>query len=143
MTAGVYTIYDNNSIKMVFSGNEEIRDLNMSEGDFFIEGQFTDEYYYVKNGTIKELPEKPEYPCEFDSITESWIWQEDISWNDLREERNLLLEQNFDVVAMNPFRWNSLSLEQQEAYSNYRQALLDLPNNLEDPRNVIWPTPPQ
>jgi hypothetical protein len=42
MTAGVYTIYDNNSIKMVFSGNEEIRDLNMSEGDFFIEGQFTD-----------------------------------------------------------------------------------------------------
>jgi hypothetical protein len=61
----------------------------------------------------------------------------------LREERNLLLEQNFDVVAMNPFRWNSLSLEQQEAYSNYRQALLNLPNNLEDPRNVIWPTPPQ
>ena len=31
----------------------------------------------------------------------------------------------------------------QAAWASYRQELRDLPNNTEDPRNPVWPTPPE
>lgn len=31
----------------------------------------------------------------------------------------------------------------QAAWATYRQALRDLPQNTTDPREVVWPTPPQ
>lgn len=49
----------------------------------------------------------------------------------IRELRNYKLQTEVDPVVSNPLRWADLSPEQQQAYANYRQALLNMP---EDPQ---------
>lgn len=73
----------------------------------------------------------------------------------IRSVRNSKLKSEFDLIATNPFRWNDLTLEQQQAWTDYRRALLDLPQNpefpwyaavtstgYEDLSVVPWPTKP-
>jgi hypothetical protein len=57
-----------------------------------------------------------------------------------RTKRNNLLKQTVDSI--NPLRWESMSQEQKEAWLEYRQALLDIPQQEEFPRNIIWPVKP-
>ena len=57
--------------------------------------------------------------------------------------RNTLLSENVDLVVSNPLRWASMTTEKQTEYTTYRQALLDLPQNTEDPRSPNLPTPPE
>lgn len=56
-------------------------------------------------------------------------------FNDLRNKRNVLLEESdwtqVDDVPVDRAAW-----------AEYRQALRDLPENTIDPRNPVWPTPP-
>jgi hypothetical protein len=47
----------------------------------------------------------------------------------VRSERNRKLETEVDPIVTNPLRWAELSPEQQQAYSDYRRALLDMTNN--------------
>jgi len=65
------------------------------------------------------------------------------AWVKLRQERFSRLRKHVDEVASNPLRWNSLTPDQQQAISEYRQALLDLPQTTSDPRNLVWPQPPE
>jgi hypothetical protein len=138
-----YTIYNNESIKMTLTSTEEVLLLNLQEGESYIEGDFSDEFYYVKNNEIKQYPEKPDYPVNFNIDSEEWEWNEITSWAILRDMRDNLLIENVDPIVSNPLRWNSMTSEKQTEYTNYRQALLDLPENTEDPRNPIFPTPPE
>jgi hypothetical protein len=48
----------------------------------------------------------------------------------IRQARDSKLRSEVDPVISNPFRWNDMSETEQQAWSNYRRALLDLP---EDP----------
>jgi len=59
----------------------------------------------------------------------------------LRHKRGLRLLE-LDPIVSNPLRWAELSAEKQEEYTNYRLALLDLPENTIDPRNPVWPNKP-
>jgi hypothetical protein len=63
-------------------------------------------------------------------------------WANVRQIRDYELAKS-DVMVM-PDRWNSLSDTQKSQWSAYRQALRNLPNNLQDPKNLwdIWPTEP-
>lgn len=45
----------------------------------------------------------------------------------LRELRNGILTNDVDPIVSNPLRWASLSETEQQAWTSYRQALLDLP----------------
>lgn len=45
----------------------------------------------------------------------------------IRESRNDLLTSVIDPVMANPVRWGELSAEKQQEWTDYRQALLDLP----------------
>jgi lipopolysaccharide biosynthesis protein len=59
----------------------------------------------------------------------------------LRAERNQrLLASDVDVL---PDRWAAMNDDTKTAWSNYRQALRDLPVNTADPTNVTWPTKPE
>lgn len=49
--------------------------------------------------------------------------------NQVRQERNRKLEAEVDPVVSNPLRWNDLTLEQQQSYTDYRKALLDITDN--------------
>lgn len=82
-----------------------------------------------------------------------WTWSEE-GWitpvspeptleerqNLVREKRNGLLRRHVDI--MNGIRWESLSEEKKQEYRDYRQALLDVPEQIGFPDNVIWPTKP-
>jgi len=54
---------------------------------------------------------------------------------DIRRKRNALLAAS---------DWTQLedSRERKDVWAKYRQELRDLPNNLTDPTQVVWPAPP-
>ena len=58
----------------------------------------------------------------------------------LRRERNERLEAT-DITVL-PDRWAAMNDDTKTAWSNYRQALRDLPANTADPTDVTWPTKP-
>ena len=59
-----------------------------------------------------------------------------------RKARDARLAADVDPVVSNPLRWAALTTEQQQAWADYRQALLDIPQQSGFPHNVVWPTKP-
>ena len=58
----------------------------------------------------------------------------------LRTDRDArLLASDIDVL---PDKWAAMNDDTKTAWSNYRQALRDLPANTADPTDVTWPTKP-
>ena len=57
---------------------------------------------------------------------------------EIRVKRNELLT----ASDWTQFRDSPLTTEQQDAWAVYRKALRDLPTNISDPTQVVWPTPP-
>ena len=60
----------------------------------------------------------------------------------VRAERDMKLSTEVDPIAGNALRWNALTAEQQQAWADYRQALLDVPQQAGFPHEVVWPTKP-
>ena len=58
-----------------------------------------------------------------------------------RKDRDRLLEE-VDTIAGNALRWASLDAATQAAWSAYRQALLDVPQQSGFPHSVTWPSKP-
>ena len=48
-----------------------------------------------------------------------------------------------DAIAGNALRWASLNADTQAAWSAYRQALLDVPQQSNFPHDITWPTKPE
>mgnify|MGYP003625607087 CR=1 FL=1 len=61
----------------------------------------------------------------------------------IRNDRDILLMSEVDMVAGNALRWSSLSQDKQSEWSAYRIALLDVPQQQGFPNDVTWPTKPQ
>jgi hypothetical protein len=59
----------------------------------------------------------------------------------VRFQRDALL-QEVDSIVGNPLRWASFSQTQQTAWADYRQALLDVPQQPGFPNTISWPTKP-
>lgn len=59
-------------------------------------------------------------------------------YGEIREQRNKLLI----GCDWTQSRDSPLTIEKQDEWTVYRQALRDLPNTVTDPTNVTWPTPP-
>jgi len=66
---------------------------------------------------------------------------EQLAANARGQRDNLLAE--LDSIVGNPLRWASFSTEQQTAWANYRQALLDVPQQDGFPNTITWPTKPE
>lgn len=58
-------------------------------------------------------------------------------WEPIRKERNQLLADT-DYITMAD-RWSTLSDEEKQAWSTYRQALRDIPQTFDLPWNVMFP----
>jgi hypothetical protein len=61
---------------------------------------------------------------------------------DVRSQRNQILATAVDPLVSNPLRWADLTTEKQQAWADYRRALLDLPQQAGFPANVVWPVAP-
>lgn len=99
-----------------------------------------------EEGTI-EVPVRPTEISTWNTETNAWnepsVEELDaLKARDIRDLRNYYLDTNVDRVVSNPLRWSSMSAEQQEVYTTYRQALLDISTQVGFPTSVVWPTPP-
>ena len=65
-----------------------------------------------------------------------------IAASGIRYERDMKLVNEVDPIAGNTLRWNALTAGQQQAWADYRQALLDVPQQDGFPNNVVWPDKP-
>lgn len=61
----------------------------------------------------------------------------------VRAERDMKLSTEVDPIAGNALRWASLTADQQQAWADYRQALLDITQQSGFPHDVVWPTKPE
>ena len=62
--------------------------------------------------------------------------------SELRLQRDKLLQTLVDPLAGNALRWAELSASKQQAWTEYRKALLNIPQQVGFPNSVIWPTQP-
>ena len=62
--------------------------------------------------------------------------------SDARTQRNQLLISEVDPIVTNPLRWAELSSTEQQAWTDYRTALLDVPQQASFPEDIVWPTKP-
>jgi len=60
----------------------------------------------------------------------------------IRTFRNELLVREVDPVVTNPLRWAELSSTVQQQWTDYRTALLNVPQQSGFPNEVVWPTKP-
>jgi hypothetical protein len=61
----------------------------------------------------------------------------------IRAERDMKLVTEVDPIAGNTLRWADLTVQQQQEWATYRQALLDVPQQAGFPHDVVWPVKPQ
>ncbi len=103
---------------------EKVR-ARMAEGEACIEG----DYVSIVGCTVRD-----------GALVEAERTQDD-DMRELRDRRNKLLRAHVD--AMNPVRWETMDETQRQAWREYRQALLDLPETTTDPRHPVWPARPE
>ena len=95
------------------------------KGEALIEGHYDAATQMVKDGVVVLIPDEA---SEQDQIKKAWA--------DLRPNRNRRLQStDWTQVADAPV--------DSSAWASYRQDLRDLPSNTTDPRNPLWPTPPE
>jgi len=63
----------------------------------------------------------------------------------VRQRRDFLLQTEVDPIVSNPLRWNDMTAEQQQTWSDYRRALLDITLHANFPylQESDWPIKPQ
>jgi len=57
----------------------------------------------------------------------------------IRMQRDNLLRRDVDPIVTNPLRWDSLSTETQNKVKTYRNALLDVPQQVGFPNSATFP----
>jgi len=81
-------------------------------------------------------------------ITEIPLTDEEIAHGALerikaeRETRDRILVEEVDPIVSNALRWNDMTDAKRLEWTNYRQALLDVPAQDGYPYNITWPTKP-
>ena len=68
---------------------------------------------------------------------------DEMAAGEVRYVRNVKLYTEVDPIAGNALRWAALTEGQRQAWSDYRQALLDVPQQAGFPHEVVWPTKPE
>jgi hypothetical protein len=131
-----YTIYNPDSGQILHT-------LTVSEdlvpAEPHIAGDFSAALYYVDQNIAVLKPIRPEGEYEFDYATKSWQLNQEATKNLVRYQRHQLLSA---VDRVNPVWYASLSTQQQTELAVYRQALLDVPQQVSFPESVAWPQQP-
>ncbi len=61
----------------------------------------------------------------------------------VRAERDSILARVVDPIASNALRWADMTTEQQNAWTQYRTDLLNVPQQNGFPYNIVWPIKPE
>jgi len=60
----------------------------------------------------------------------------------IRAERDNILVAEVDPIVTNPMRWGALSSVKQNEWTQYRTAILDVPQQSGFPNSITWPSTP-
>lgn len=135
-----FTIYNQNTGEIKNSG--VCLDINIQiipDGCAIAEIESNALTQYIKNNSVKNIPPKPNFECDFDFATESWTPSYEKQFQNVKSQRNLLLtNSDWTQIPNNP-----LTDQQKQDWAVYRQELRDVTSQSGYPFNVIWPTPPQ
>lgn len=139
-----YTIYDPTIGEILYTLTLSIANANDPnlQGKSYIEGNYSSKKYYIENGQPVEKPTNPSDNVkyyDFDYVSKSYILNTEQTAVQSRVYRNRLLSA---VDKINPIWYNSLSREQQQELADYRTALLDVPQQSDFPKDIVWPTKP-
>jgi hypothetical protein len=135
-----FTIYKISTGEIVNSGL--CIDINIQvipEGCAILELKSNPLAQYIKNSLTKNIPTKPNFECDFNFVNEVWVPSFDKQSQEVKAHRNVtLLQSDWTQIPNGP-----LTIEQQQAWADYRQQLRDITSQSGYPFNVVWPTSPQ
>ena len=116
-------------------------DVSIPDNVLYVEGMIPADHY-IKNGRAYPLPTNPsdeDRIYEFDYEKMQWIIDLPITNTVIRRHR----DQKLSVVdQVNPARYAGLSQAQQQELQQYRQHLLDVPQQPGFPESITWPAKP-
>jgi len=121
----LFTLYDADTgqITATMEGTIQTAELNGS----YIEGEYdADEYVVVGGVATRKAGAEIQAKREADALIEMKI-----------KRNNALMASDWTQVSD-----NALTAPQRQAWATYRQALRDLPANITDPLNIVWPQEP-
>jgi len=107
------------------------------QGENVIEGVANDATQYIQNGTVVDMPPKPDGAYYFDYATKQWAQDQSVQEANVKAQRNQLLQQS---------DWTQLAdipADTKALWEPYRQALRDVTDQPGYPYDIVWPTPPQ
>lgn len=120
--------------------SDETFDLQAGEGEALLEAEFTGDQY-VEGGALVDMPTKPVGDFVFDYATKTWVVDLIRATNKALALRDQLLRDGPDRIS--PLWWASMTATEQQAWTDYRQALLDISDQPGFPTNIIWPVSPK
>ena len=135
-----YTIYNPVTGQIIstktFSQGETIPD-DMS----VLPGDISTEYYIANGQPVKKSPDPSNHwsRYNYDYTTYTWVINPVITSFLTRQFRDDLLGL---VDRVNPVRYATLTDQQKTELAAYRQALLDVPQQVNFPTDVVWPAKP-
>jgi DNA-directed RNA polymerase subunit F len=88
---------------------------------------------YIENSQVYTVKVEPKTEAEISSDIASKAAK-------IRAERNAKLADTVDKI--NPLRWEAMTDDQKEDWRTYRNDLLNVPEQVGFPDNVIWPELP-
>jgi hypothetical protein len=131
----IYLVYDKTTGKInskVETSNEfTSNEIDHLENVDFIEGNVDINLFKIDVDTKKII--------DIVITDEDLKRNEEIKWEDLRLDRNALLQDSDWLMSISD---SPLSASKTEEWKTYRQALRDLPANTSDIDNISWPTKP-
>lgn len=134
-----YAILKNNIVKQVIGcDNSSLVPLPTDEQYIEVDTLYDADKLYFDGTSIQTRPPEPAPLVKWDYTNNVWIdyTTDDYYLNLIREKRNkLLLESDWTQLP-------DVSLDTKQAWAVYRQQLRDMPENQQDVKNPVWPTPP-
>lgn len=137
-----YTVYNTKSGEILFTGNavqeKEIQKMTADGQSYLLDS--SKENQFVSNGTITDMPPKPDGDYLFDYDSKAWVFNESAARAKALYQRDQLLKDGPDRI--NPIWFAAMTFEQQQAWADYRQALLDITAQSGFPMTIDWPARP-
>ena len=139
----IKTIYNKNTGQIVAVRGGTSVELQLSDRYATIEGRYDAATQYIDaTGQVQDLPPKPQDDQTYKLNWTTKVWDPvvpAVTADSVRDQRNAWLQQIDSVSAT---RYASLTTEQQTQLQQYRSDLLAVPQQVDFPGNVAWPTKP-
>lgn len=110
------------------------------QDEYILEGSANPDLYYIVDSSVIELPTKPSENHYFDYSIKQWVFNFELADSKAKYTRDRLLAEGPDRIS--PVWWSSMTNEEQQAWTFYRQALLDITNQVDYPEFIVWPIKP-